>query len=120
MAELGDISMSNLIHEKCVACNAHSPKATDDEIAVLRTFVPDWHITDRNSIPKLTRSFRFQSFARALKFANNIGTISDAESHHPMILIEWGKVTVSLWTYAISGLHRNDFIIAAKTEALYS
>ena len=111
--------MSNLIHEKCVACNMDSPKATDDEIAVLRTFVPDWHIVDGDSIPKLVRTFRFHGFATALMFANKIGTISEAEGHHPMIVIEWGKVTVSWWTYAIAGLHRNDFIMAAKTEALY-
>ena len=120
MAKCRDNVMPNLIHEKCVACNASSPKATDYEIAALRTLVPNWHILDGTSIPKLVRAFRFPDFATALIFADKIGIISEAEWHHPMIVIEWGKVTVSWWTYAIAGLHRNDFIMAAKTEALYS
>jgi 4a-hydroxytetrahydrobiopterin dehydratase len=62
--------------------------------------------------------FTFNDFAGALAFTNRVGALAEAEGHHPAILTEWGKVTVTWWTHAISGLHRNDFIAAAKTDAL--
>ena len=52
-------------------------------------------------------------------FANAIGGAAEEQGHHPALLVEWGKVTVSWWTHAIGGLHRNDFIMAARTDALY-
>ena len=60
----------------------------------------------------------FPVFASALAFTNQVGALAEAEGHHPAILTEWGRVTVSWWTHAIRGLHRNDFIMAAKTDAL--
>ena len=44
--------------------------------------------------------------------------LAEAEGHHPALLTEWGRVTVTWWTHKIRGLHRNDFIMAAKTEML--
>jgi len=54
-----------------------------------------------------------------LRFANRVGEIAEAEGHHPAILTEWGKVNVAWWTHKIKGLHKNDFIMAAKTDCLY-
>src|SRR5262249_37265726 len=68
--------------------------------------------------PQLERVFHFPSFADALAFTNQIGTLAEAEGHHPALLTEWGRVTVTWWTHKIRGLHRNDFIMAAKTDAL--
>ncbi|MEP0825876.1 MAG: 4a-hydroxytetrahydrobiopterin dehydratase, partial [Nitrososphaera sp.] len=64
------------------------------------------------------KSFAFKDFAEALAFTNRVGAIAEQEGHHPDILTEWGKVTVSWWTHKIKGLHKNDFIMAAKTDAL--
>ena len=62
---------------------------------------------------------QFDDFAAALAFTNRVGGISEDEGHHPALLTEWGRVTVSWWTHRIRGLHRNDFVMAAKTDELY-
>jgi 4a-hydroxytetrahydrobiopterin dehydratase len=70
-------------------------------------------------IPHLTRRFAFDNFAHALTFTNRVGDIAEQEGHHPALLTEWGKVTVSWWTHAIGGLHKNDFVMAAKTDEVF-
>ncbi|HSE95394.1 MAG TPA: 4a-hydroxytetrahydrobiopterin dehydratase, partial [Methylomirabilota bacterium] len=60
----------------------------------------------------------FPTFVAALDFTNRVGALAEAEGHHPALLTEWGRVTVSWWTHAIRGLHRNDFVMAAKTDRL--
>ena len=67
----------------------------------------------------LERVFQFPDFAQALAFTNRVGALAEEEGHHPALLTEWGKVTVAWWTHAIGGLHRNDFIMAAKTDQIY-
>jgi 4a-hydroxytetrahydrobiopterin dehydratase len=84
----------------------------------LKPQVPDWAIVEREGIPRLERVFSFRSFAEALRFTNRVGALAEAEGHHPAILTEWGRVTVTLWTHKIGGLHRNDFILAAKIDSL--
>jgi 4a-hydroxytetrahydrobiopterin dehydratase len=91
---------------------------TAEEIKELQPQVPDWKLVERESILRLERVFRFNDFAEALSFTNRVGALAEAEGHHPAILTEWGQVTVTLWTHAIRGLHRNDFIMAAKIDSL--
>jgi 4a-hydroxytetrahydrobiopterin dehydratase len=81
--------------------------------------VPSWQIVERDSIKRLERGFKFRNFAEALAFTNRVGEIAELEGHHPALLAEWGRVTVSWWTHKIKGLHRNDFIMAAKTDRVY-
>ena len=107
-----------LTNERCTACRQDSPRVTAQEIEELRAQVPDWKLVERESILRLERIFRFSNFAEALTFTNRVGALAEAEDHHPAILTEWGRVTVTLWTHAIRGLHRNDFIIAAKIDSL--
>jgi len=82
--------------------------------------VPDWQIVEREGVQRLERVFKFKNFSQALAFTNRVGELAEAEGHHPALLTEWGKVTVTWWTHKIRGLHRNDFIMAAKTDKLYS
>lgn len=110
--------MNNIIQQKCVACRADSPKVTEEEMAELLPQVPGWSVVERKGIPTLERLFRFETFVEALNFTQRVGEIAEDEGHHPAILTEWGKVTVSWWTHKIRGLHRNDFIMAAKTNIL--
>ena len=113
--------MTDLLREKCVACRRDAPLVTDDELAALRQQVPDWRIEEQEAgIPRLVRVFRFPDFAGALAFTNRIGRIAEEADHHPAILTEWGRATVSWWTHTIKGLHRNDFIMAARTDSLAS
>lgn len=108
--------MDTLTQMKCVACRKGEPTVTEAEIAELHPQVADWQIVEREGIKRLERVFKFENFVQALAFTNKVGEIAEAEGHHPALLTEWGKVTVTWWTHKIKGLHRNDFIMAAKTD----
>ena len=110
--------MSRLASEKCVACRRDAPRVTVAEIEELRPQVPDWELVERDGIPRLERVLRFANFAEALAFTNRVGVLAEAQGHHPALLTEWGRVTVTWWTHKIHGLHRNDFVMAAKTDSL--
>jgi len=107
-----------LKQEKCEACRIGAPLATESEIAEWIRQVPLWKIVERDGIRRLERSFDFNDFAGAMAFSVKVGEAAEREGHHPAILTEWGKVTVSWWTHKIGGLHRNDFVMAAKTDAI--
>ncbi len=107
-----------LVQLKCEACRKGAPTLTDGEIAALLPQVSQWQVVERENIKRLERTFRFKNFADALAFTNRVGALAEVEGHHPALLTEWGSVTVTWWTHKIRGLHRNDFIAAAKTDAL--
>jgi 4a-hydroxytetrahydrobiopterin dehydratase len=111
--------MEALKEMRCVACRSDAPTVTAAEIAELQPQVPEWEITDQAGIKKLSRMFRFDDFANALAFTNALGELAEQEDHHPALLTEWGRVTVTWWTHKIRGLHRNDFVMAAKADELY-
>lgn len=111
--------MDTLTAMKCEVCRAGAPTVTITEEALYHPQVPDWHIVERNGIKQLERTFRFHDFAAALAFTNRVGALAEDEGHHPALLTEWGKVTVTWWTHKIEGLHRNDFVMAAKTDQVY-
>ena len=112
--------MGTLIQEKCVACRRDAPKLSDSEIAQLKPETQEWQVLIEGDIPRLNRVFSFKNFAEALAFTHKVGELAESEGHHPAILTEWGRVTVSWWTHKIRGLHRNDFIMAAKTDAFFA
>ena len=111
--------MATLTQEKCVACRADAPHVTEEEIAELHPQVPEWRLFSEDRMRKLERDFRFPNFVQALAFTNSVGNLAEEEGHHPKIVTEWGSVTVTWWTHKIRDLHRNDFIMAAKTDKLY-
>lgn len=82
--------------------------------------VPDWEVIDVDGVKQLTRQFKFKNFLEALEFTNKVGDLAEQEDHHPAILTEWGKVSITWWTHAVKGLHLNDFICAAKTDRIFS
>lgn len=111
--------METLVRMKCVACRGGEPTVTEAEIAEFHPEVPEWKIVERDAIKRLERVLKFRNFVQALEFTNKVGDLAEAEGHHPALLTEWGRVTVTWWTHKIKGLHRNDFIMAAKTNQLY-
>lgn len=110
--------MASLADKTCAACRAGAPLATREEIAEYLTQLEGWQLLDVAGVSHLQKVYRFNNFAQALEFTNRVGAIAEAENHHPAILTEWGKVTVTWWTHKIAGLHANDFIMAAKTDDL--
>lgn len=111
--------MAELTQMKCVACRRDAPRVTEAEIEEYLPQTPEWEIVERENIKRLERVFEFDDFPQALSFTNKVGELAEAEGHHPALLTEWGRVTVTWWTHKIRGLHRNDFIAAAKTDELY-
>lgn len=111
-------TMKALLTQTCVPCSGDSPPVTDAEIAELKPLIPDWEIIEENDELHLQRVYKFPDFQTALIFTQRVGEEADKQGHHPALLTEWGKVTVTWWTHAIKGLHRNDFIMAAKTDMI--
>lgn len=103
----------------CIPCRGDQPKLTQAEIDQYLPKVKGWQVITKDKIQRLTRSYSFKNFSQALNFANQVGVLAEQQNHHPAILVEWGKVTVSWWTHVIGGLHKNDFISAAKTDQIY-
>ena len=103
----------------CVACRKDAPTVTAAEEAELHRQIPDWEIVEVDGIRRLRRVFPAGDFAQALAFTIDIGRLAEEEGHHPALKTEWGRTTVSWWTHKIKGLHRNDFVMSAKTDELF-
>ena len=111
--------MTTLARERCVACRRDAPRVTDEEIAQLHPEVADWELNEIDGVKHLQRTFKIKGFAGAMQFATIVGNEAEKEGHHPRITFEWGRVMVDWWTHKIRGLHRNDFVMAAKTNDLF-
>jgi len=112
--------MNELAQGKCEACRVGVPTVTDQERDELSLQVPEWQIVTRMDIQRLERVFKFSNFVDALAFTNKVGDLAEEEGHHPDLLTEWGKVTVTWWSHKIKGLHRNDFVMAAKCDQAFA
>ncbi|HSL28467.1 MAG TPA: 4a-hydroxytetrahydrobiopterin dehydratase [Anaerolineales bacterium] len=110
--------MNNLASGKCVACRAGEPTLTEQQIQELLPQLHGWEVNEVDGIKRLEKVFKFKNFAQALEFTNKIGAVAEQEDHHPLIITEWGKVRLTWWTHKIGGLHRNDFIMAAKSDEI--
>ncbi len=81
--------------------------------------VPDWKMIEVNGITQLQRVFPFNNFADALAFTNKVGALAESAGHHPALLTEWGRVTVTWWTHSVGGVDTKDYSMAAETDKLY-
>lgn len=111
--------MEKLHDQKCEACREGAPSVTPEEIRMLKPQVPEWQIITEDAIPKLDRVFRFRDFKDAIAFTNAVAAAAEKEGHHPRFTTEWGRVSITWWTHKIRNLHKNDFIMAARTDAIY-
>ena len=114
----GDFGPFLLAAEKCVPCRGGVPPLKGKELEAMRGALGgDWKVVDEHHLGK---EFRFRNFAEALAFTNKIGAIAEEQGHHPDIYLAWGKVRVTIWTHAIDGLTRSDFVLAAKMDTTIS
>jgi 4a-hydroxytetrahydrobiopterin dehydratase len=111
--------MVKLVEMRCTPYGPREAALTAEEVARYRSQVPEWEVVEREDVLRLERAFSFPDFVQALAFTNRVGGLAEAEDHHPALLTEWGRVTVSWWTHKVVGLHLNDLIAAAKTDRLY-
>ena len=112
--------MFDLSKQSCEACRADAPRVSDEDLKLLMPNLPDWQVIVVDGVMQLSREFSFRNFEQAMAFSNRVGEIAEAEDHHPAILTEWGKVTVAWWSHKIKGLHKNDLIMAARTDEVYA
>jgi 4a-hydroxytetrahydrobiopterin dehydratase len=113
--------IKRLTQMKCSVHCSDGSLLTNKEIEELMVQVPGWSLVEWDGIKHL-RTFKLHSFARALAFTDSVEELAVQERCQPVTIIEAprGWVTAIWWTYKIRGLHQNDFIMAAKTGALYS
>ena len=102
----------------CVSCRSGEPCLLEPEIYRLQQYVPEWHVKEVDRIKRLERVFRFKDFDQSVQFTNKIAELAKKENHHPQINVDYGTVTLTLWTHKVRGLHQNDFILAAKIDQL--
>jgi 4a-hydroxytetrahydrobiopterin dehydratase len=107
--------VNDLTSSSCEACRIDAPIVSDDEASLLIKEIEGWDIIN-DGIKKLKKEFSFSSYSDSVDFSNKVADMADKEDHHPQIILEWGKVTVFWWSHKIKGLHKNDFICAAKTN----
>jgi len=110
--------MPKLQTKTCTPCQSKTPKLNAMEISTLLEEVPGYTLLDVNGVEQISKEYPFKNFKEALQFTNMVAEIAEEENHHPQIILEWGKVTVSWWTHSVEGLHTNDFIMAAKTDRI--
>jgi len=110
------ITASQLQAKKCKPCEGGVPALSAEQVREHQRGVPAWELMDGQ---RLRRSWKVKDFATGLDFFQRIGTVAEAEDHHPDLhLTGYRHVTVELWTHAVGGLTENDFILAAKIDAL--
>ena len=102
-----------LTEKKCVPCEGGTAISKAEAERLLKE-VSNWQLEEK----MIRKQFKFKNFVDAIKFVNKVAAVAEAEGHHPDIKISWNKVTLELWTHAIDGLSENDFIVAAKVNAI--
>jgi len=106
--------MSGLTEKRCVPCEGGMPPLKKAEVEIFLSQVPGWSLNGK----WITKEFKFKNFVAAMKFVNRVADLAEQEGHHPDIHIHYNIVRLDLWTHAIDGLSENDFILAAKIDAL--
>lgn len=107
--------MSDLLSKKCIPCEGGTFPLSQEKIEGYLQELSGWKAKSNKN---LSKEFSFLNFKTALVFVNQIGEVAEREGHHPDIALSWGKVGVTLSTHAIGGLSENDFILAAKIDAI--
>ena len=108
-----------LVQEKCIPCRDTSDRLSEADIKHLWLETPMWEVAEEDNARRLRRTFKFDTYEDGLAFAQEIGRLAAEADHHPIITIDFRKVGVEWMTHMIKGLHRNDFIMAARTDQAY-
>ena len=108
----------SLKESKCEACTIDAPLVSDSEAKILLLELDGWVIESDSGINQLTKTYKFFNYGESVNFSNKVAGLAESEDHHPKIVLEYGSVEVSWWSHKIKGLHKNDFICAAKTDLI--
>ncbi len=108
--------MAGLTSRTCTPCRGGIPPLTAEQASAYLPEVSSWELAENAT--RIRRTFRFTDYASTVRFVRKITDLAESEGHHPVITFGWGFCTVDLQTKKIKGLHENDFIMAAKIDAL--
>lgn len=103
----------------CEVCRTGAPPASRQEIEEFLVKNHHWKLVSQAEQPRLKRDYHFKNYLITLNFVNQVGQLSEAQGHHPVLVVEWGSVSVEWWTHKINTIHLNDLIMASKCDALY-
>jgi 4a-hydroxytetrahydrobiopterin dehydratase len=111
--------MDKLYQKKCLACDGNTLPFDTSEIHKYLKKIDDWDVK-KNSKKNyyLEKNFQFKNFVESQRFVNKVGSIAEAEGHHPDINFGWGYAKIEIFTHAIKGLAESDFILAAKIDQI--
>jgi len=108
--------MTELAEKECVPCKGGVPPLRGGELAKLaKQLNSGWQVVKEHHLEK---EYKFKDFREALDFTNKVGSLAEAQGHHPDIYLAWGKVRLTIWTHKIDGLTESDFVFAAKADRL--
>ncbi|MGB5210111.1 MAG: 4a-hydroxytetrahydrobiopterin dehydratase [Gammaproteobacteria bacterium] len=109
--------MTTLTAERCEPCEGGvKPLNREEAEELLKDLNADWALNA--DATEIHRDFSFKGFYKTMGFVNAVAWVANAEAHHPDLEVGWGHCLVRYTTHAIDGLSRNDFICAAKVDAL--
>jgi 4a-hydroxytetrahydrobiopterin dehydratase len=111
--------MTDLILQDCAQIRGNETPLTNDDIVEMKRQTSMWEVVMPNGAKMLRRTFTFDMYGDGLVFTNRIARQAEQQNHHPRITLNYSDVVVEWWTHAINGLHRNDFIMAARTDKTY-
>ncbi|WP_018015274.1 4a-hydroxytetrahydrobiopterin dehydratase [Teredinibacter turnerae] len=115
-----EIPAAELATAHCEICGKGAQSLTAPEQAAMLKVLDGWRLEALPDTPAaFIKDFQFANFSDALNFVNELGVVAEQESHHPLLTLTWGRATVSWWTHSIGSVHRNDAVMAAKTDAVY-
>ena len=107
--------MNELARKKCVPCEGGVDPLAPQQVAPLLKGLPGWALEGG----MITRTYKFKNYYETMAFVNAAAWVSHREDHHPDMLVGYNQCKVSYVTHAINGLSENDFICAAKLDALF-
>lgn len=109
------MTVCRLDEKKCVPCQGGIPPLTAEEIKPLHEQITGWDVVDNHHLHKV---WKFDNYKQAWDFTNQISEIAEAEGHHPVLTLTWGRVEAQIYTHKIDGLNESDFILAAKIDLI--
>ena len=110
--------MTKLTEKHCVPCEGGTPPLDDATTRLLMGEVKDWRKLAEATGARITKQLKFKDFVAAMAFLAKLAVIAEAEGHHPDFCVHYNLVDVTLWTHSVGGLSENDFILAAKIDAV--
>jgi 4a-hydroxytetrahydrobiopterin dehydratase len=107
--------MNELARKKCQPCEGGVAPLGAEQIRPMLKGLDGWELDGK----AIAKTYKFKNYFETMAFVNAAAWVSHREDHHPDMLVSWGECRVSYWTHAIGGLSENDFICAAKLDALF-